>query len=389
MKFQKFFNLNYFKKTVKQLFSSKYLLFILFLIIIIVSIFLITYKNILEGFGGSNTAAAFEIPSLKKWVCPDTKDWFTPKLKSYKFSDLGFTTPNKVMSVSFLLCIMRSDVNWREIFRISNKPNGDDIGNGGEGRVPGLWIFPANPTNNPQTSQLHFRVATDSGINDGLDSNIFIPMAVPFLITYVINNNNIKLYINNINTSNQDFNNIRQRNSNATLWIADWNGNSNFFIKNFTLYDGALSQNDVNNIYDKLDQGVTGPIGPAGVAGPIGPAGVAGPPGPAGVAGPIGPAGMAGPPGPAGVGPPGPAGVAGPPGPAGVGPTGPAGVAGPIGPVGETGPPGPVGLQGPIGPAGVPGPIGLAGLAGPIGPTGPTGTAGSVDIQGLVDIQFI
>jgi len=321
MKFQKFFNVNYFKKIVKQLLSSKYLflLILFFLIIIIVSVFSITYKNIIESFGGSNTADAFNIPSLKKWICPDTTNWFTPKLKGYKFSDLGFTTPNKVMSVSFLLCIMRSDGNWRQIFRISNKPNGDDIGNSGEGRVPGLWIYPVNPTNNPQTSQLHFRVATDSGNNDGLDPNVFIPMAVPFLITFVINNNNIKFYINNIDTSTQDFKNIRPRNSNATLWISDWNGNSNFFIKNFTLYDGALTQNDVNNIYDKLFQGVIGPIGPAGAQGPIGP-------------------------------------------------------------VGAQGPIGPVGLQGPIGPAGVPGPIGIDGLAGAVGPTGPTGAYGSVDI---------
>ena len=191
MKLNNFLNLTYLKRKIKELIRPRYLVFILFLLIIIFVIFF-TYKNVVESFGGSNSSAAFDIPSLKKWICPDTKVWLTPKQKSYKFSDLGFTTPNKVMSVSFLLCIMKNDPNWREIFRISNKSNGDDFWwngqNSGDGRIPGLWIWPNNPTNNPQTNNLHFRVATDSNVNDGLDTNVFIPMAVPSLITFVINN---------------------------------------------------------------------------------------------------------------------------------------------------------------------------------------------------------
>ena len=313
MKINNLLNFNYFKKIFKKITHSNYLVVaILFLIIILVIIFSMTCKKIIEAFGGSNDSVAFDIPSFKKWSCPDTKVWFTPKYKSYKFSELGFTTPNKVMSASFLLCIMRSDPNWRQIFRISNKPNGDDFWwngqNSGDGRIPGLWIWPNN-------SNLHFRVSTDSGINDGLDTNVYIPMAVPFLITFVINNNNIKCFINNILVSNQDFNNIHARTSDATLWVCDWNGNQNFFIKNLTLYDGALSQQDVDKMYDKLDEG---PAGPAGIAGPPGIAGPAGVAGPAGAVGPVGPAGAVGPVGPAGaVGPVGPAGAIGPPGIAG------------------------------------------------------------------------
>jgi len=289
LKLKNLLNLNYFKK----ISHSKYLVtVILFLIIILVIIFFMTYNNIIEVFGGSNDSEAFDIPSLKKWSCPDTKIWFKPKYKSYKFSELGFTTPNKVMSASFLLCIMKSDPDWRPIFRISNKPNGADFWwngeNSGDGRVPGLWIWPNNSTNNPQTNNLHFRIATDSGLNDGLDTNVYIPMAVPFLITFVINNNTITSYVNNILVTSQDFNNIHPRNNDATLWIADWDKPQNYFIKNFTLYDGALSQQDVDKIYDKLEQGPAGPAGPAGGAGPAGPAGPVGPAGPAGVVGPVG-----------------------------------------------------------------------------------------------------
>ena len=338
MKSNNLLNLNYFKQIFKKIIHSKYLVVaILFLIIILVIIFSMTCKKIIEAFGGSNDSVAFDIPSFKKWSCPDTKIWFTPKYKSYKFSDLGFTTPNKVMSASFLLCIMRSDPNWRPIFRISNKPNGDDFWwngeNSGDGRIPGLWIWPNNSTNNPQTNNLHFRVSTDSGINDGLDTNVYIPMAVPFLITFVINGNNIKCFINNILVSNEGFNNIHPRNNDATLWIADWNETQNYFIKNFTLYDGALSQEDVDKMYDKLDQGPAGIAGPPGLAGPPG---VAGPPGIAGPAGANGPPGIAGSIGPAGaVGPVGPAGAIGPPGIAGS--IGPAGAVGPVGPAGVPG----------------------------------------------------
>ena len=341
MKFNNFLNLTYLKRKIKEIVTPKYLVFILFLLIIIFAIFF-TYKNVIESFGGSNSSAAFDIPPFKKWVCPDTKDWFTPQIKSYKFSDLGFTTPNKVMSVSFLLCIIRNDANWRQIFRISNKPNGGEIVNwnnvNDEGRVPGLWIWPNNPTNNPQTNNLHFRFSTNSAPNDGLDTDVFIPMGVPFLITFVINNNNVTNYINNILVKNQNFNNIHPRISNAILWVCDGAyATQNYFIKNFTLYDGALSQKDVNDIYDKLDQGALGPAGPPGVAGAVGPPGVAGP------AGPVGPAGVAGPVGPGGA----------------VGPAGVAGAAGAVGPRGATGPPGSAGAAGIAGPPGTPGNVKL------------------------------
>jgi len=345
MKFNNFLNLTYLKRKIKELIRPKYLVFILFLIIIIFAIFF-TYKNVVESFGGSNSSAAFDIPSLKKWICPDTKDWFTPKSKSYNFSDLGFTMPNKVISASFLLCIMKSDPNWRPIFRVSSKPNGIDITDGvGDGRNPGLWIW-------PNTSNLHFRVSTDSTPNDGLNTEVYIPMGIPILITFVINNNNITSYYNNIAVTSQNFNNIHPRNNNATLWIADWNANQNFFIKNFTLYDGVLTQKDVNDIYDKLDQGPAGAVGPAGAIGPAGPIGPAGAAGPIGPAGAVGPAGVAGPVGPGGaVGPPGPGGA--------VGPAGVAGAAGAVGPRGATGPPGTAGTAGIAGPPGTPGNVKL------------------------------
>ena len=67
MKFNKILNLNFFKKKIKDVISSKYLfvtLFSLIILIIIFITFLISYKNIIEAFGGSKSSDAFNIPSL-------------------------------------------------------------------------------------------------------------------------------------------------------------------------------------------------------------------------------------------------------------------------------------------------------------------------------------
>lgn len=119
----------------------------------------------------------------------------------------------------------------------------------------------------------------------------------------------------------------------------------------------------VQQIVDRVGQGVTGPTGPIGFQGATGPTG---PAGFAGLTGPTGPAGNAGPTGGSG-----PTGATGPMGASGV--SGATGVAGIKGVTGTTGP---QGLTGPTGPIGVQGVTGATGV-GPTGATGPTGPAGS------------
>ena len=340
---------------IQKIFKKKNLLFFIALFIFIVFfLYIVNYtRTIYESFGGSSDAEAFNIPNMRKWIFPNSANWYAVRRSSlYRFSDLGFTIPNSRLSISFLYTCLQGSGVWRNILRFSNRTDGAD--GDPEGRNPGLWVWPDN------TNRLHFRFASNSGWNDGFDT-VVLPMGTFMLITFVIDGNTCIFYLNNILAFTGSYNTIRSRNSNTTFWVSD-SDSPNLFIKNLTFYDGVLSQTDVNNIYDKLQEGKTGPIGPAG---PAGPAGSAGPIGPIGPIGPAGAAGLAGPAGPAG-----PAGLAGP-----VGPEGPAGLKGLAGPEGPIGPIGPPGLEGPIGPPGI------AGTAGPIGPPGPRGPPGPSSVE--------
>ena len=294
---------------------SNKLLFLILILLIIVFLFYIFFKNIIiENFGGSNDDVAFDIPTLKKWSFEESKSWYKILKGGYKknFSELGFTTPNSKLSILFLFTNLKGTDYWRNIFRFTNTSN--DCCNKGD-RIPALWVRPDNNNN------FHVRFSTDANGNDGIDTGILFPMGVPILIGLVFDGNTFTLYYNNIMAYNSTFNNIMARDSNTVLQIADsfYEQDGSLFIKNFTLYDGALTQTDINSIYDKLSQGADGADGPAGPAGPDGPAGVAGPAGaagPAGVSGSAGPAGIAGPIGPTGIA--GPAGPIGPAGPAGI-----------------------------------------------------------------------
>ena len=294
-------------KNIFRQFSNK-LLFLILILLSIVFLFYIFFKNIIvENFGGSNDYVAFDIPTLKKWSFEESKNWYTIISGGYRknFSELGFTTPNSKLSVLFLFTNLRGTAAWRNIFRFTNTSN--DCCNRGD-RVIALFVRPENNNN------FHVRFSTDSNGNDGIDTGILFPMGVPILVGLIFDGNTFTMYYNNIMAYNGTFNNIMPRDSTTVLQIADsfYPPDGNIFIKNFTLYDGALTQTDINSIYDKLLQGPEGPAGKEGPAGPIGPAGIAGPIGPAGKEGPMGPAGKEGPMGPAG--PIGPAGPMGPPG---------------------------------------------------------------------------
>jgi hypothetical protein len=129
----------------------------------------------------------------------------------------------------------------------------------------------------------------------------------------VFDTNNFKLYVNENLSYSGDFNNIYKRTDKSILYIGehfDGDGaDGKILIKNFTVYDGALSETDVTNMYNKLEEMPPGVPGPPGIAGPQG---IAGPPGNTGPPGTTGPPGMSGPPGSQG-----PSGMVGPPGPKG------------------------------------------------------------------------
>jgi hypothetical protein len=289
---------------------------------LVVSYFVNPKSITIEKFVDSTTAAAFSVPTLKKWSFEESSSWYKvlPKGSSYQvpFSDLGFTMPNSVISISFLINIVGGSAAWREVFRFNDGTSRDCCEKGD--RIPAFFVWPDN------TTKFHIRFSTDGDGNDGIDSPTLIPMATPVMITLVFDTNNFKLYINNNISYSGDFNNVFSRTDKTILYIGEnfdsYGADGNILIKNFTVYDGALSETDVTNMYNKLEELPPGVAGPAGPAGPAGTPGVAGPAGAPGVSGQPGTPGIAGP--------------AGTPGVAGkTGLTGPKGNTGPKGSMGE------------------------------------------------------
>jgi hypothetical protein len=146
------------------------------------------------------------------------------------------------MSIAFLYDSLKNASNWRNIFRFTN--NSADQSEGS--RIPALFVTRNN-------NQLHFTLSTSNSTNTQFNSAT-LPLNTPFLITMVFNGNTLSYYINKTLTLTQSYINIIGRNSSTNLIIGDsfYPSDGNILIKDFTLYNGALSQTDVNNIYDNL-----------------------------------------------------------------------------------------------------------------------------------------
>jgi len=278
----------------------------IFLILIIIFILLLFYvfyygKSFIETFvDTANTSAAFNIPTLTKWTFHDSSsDWF--KLpgkgneKKYMYNDLGFSNTDESfdsISISFLINIVSGLDKWRCIFHFNNTDK--DCCNFGD-RVPAMFVHPDN------TTKFHIKYSTDTTGNDGIDPNILIPMATPTLITLVFNKNNFTFYVNGNSVTSIGYTDIYPRNKDTKIYIGDhfdgYGNDGNVLIKNFTIYDGALTETDVKNIYNKLNELSIGPPGPQGIAGQTGMPGPAGPTGSQGSKGDKGEKGDRGDPG--------------------------------------------------------------------------------------------
>jgi hypothetical protein len=154
--------------------------------------------------------------------------------------------PNRKLSISFLYTCLESAGFWRNILRFSDNDGGRD--GPPNGRNPGLWIRPEFQ------NQLHFRVSSNSSWNSGLDT-INLPLGVTMLITFVIDRNTIYFYKDNILVSTSNFNRLKPRTHKTSFFVnADGDIGGKVLIKNLTFYDGALSQTDINNMYDTLHE---------------------------------------------------------------------------------------------------------------------------------------
>jgi hypothetical protein len=296
------------------------ILFVVFLILVLLYFALFKHRPSLESFATNDaTIAAFtesnlSVTKLNPILPSFGSGWYKVQSSDKMSYSTMFFTNNITMSVSFLYTCISPSKSYRNIFRFSNDPNGAD---NKSGRVPALYI------NNDGTNTLIFQSSTSANQYDGITTTP-LPFGTPMLITFVIavdaqtKQQTISFYLNNIRAQQSSVSSpFIARTADTVYYVGDSSAKNQdgVYIYGMTFYDGALTQNDVNTIYNKLQEGTMGPAGPTGPQGAQGPQGAEGP---AGVAGPAGSQGPAGPAGPAGkdgaigpMGPPGPQGQAG------------------------------------------------------------------------------
>ena len=182
--------------------------------------------------------------NLKEWTFPNSKNWYKVIKNGYdiKMLHTGIILPTKRYSISFMYCLTGKNTTWNNIFHISNTGNNCCSA---EDRIPGLWIQP-NETN------FHLKFSTNTNANDGFDSIEGIPLYNKVLITLLFDNNTVTMYINNDIKITKTFNIISTINSNATLYIGDpWHDNNDTInIKDFTIYNGILTSEQISTIYN-------------------------------------------------------------------------------------------------------------------------------------------
>ncbi len=336
-------------------------------IILCVMLFLKNYNSLLEKFGSElEDTSAFDIPNIKKWKYDKTNEtqkwneWSVIKRNGYsqKFSELQFKQENSKMTVVFMFHCQGAIVDdWRNIFHftntnenfteIINSKGNKDIQHGD--RIPAVWLW-------PKGNNLHIRFSTENSGNDGYDYLTPRPMNIPELVCMVFDENKFTLYMNGSMKHSETYNNIGKRNEDCIFYIGDkWhNAYDDLFVKNFTLYDGALTAENISAIYNSVGRGPVGVSGKDGKNGDEGKQGVQGPTGSPG-------AGASG---------------------GGIGPTGPSGKDGTNGKDGTDGKDGTNGINGKEGDTGKQGSKGEQGQSGSSGQMGPTGPKGEVGQSG-------
>jgi len=278
------------KLNFRKALSTKFII----LLVILICIFILIYQfTFMEPFGGSSDTVAFsKITNFNRWTFDQSNTWYKLVQNAYniQLNQTGIDVNNKNISILFLMNNFGGRNFWRNIFHFTNT-GGNCCGDGD--RMPAMWIWPDN------TNHFHIRFSTDSDGNDGINTNADIPFGKSTFVALVFDNNTLSVYIDNILIQSQNFNNIHKRNNNTKLYIGDpWHSNDgSIFIKNFNLYNGALTANDIDTIYNALDAGAPGAPGAAGASGTAGASGAAGATGAPGATGATGAPGKPGKPG--------------------------------------------------------------------------------------------
>ena len=230
---------------IKKWFNKYIISFLLFIcfIFLLYNLFVKSY----EGLGLASDSN--NLSNIKTWYFRKSKSWY--KIKSgvdfINFKDTGFSTNTPEITITFLYNNLMGKDYWRNIFHFTNTDN-NCCGVGD--RVPAIWVTPDN------TNNFHITVSTKNNGNEWFNTNNNIPFSSPVFIGIVVQRNKIQYYINNtlIMTKNYD-SDVLNRINKTILYIGDkWHNqdDASILIKDFTLYDAALTSSQINEVYSSM-----------------------------------------------------------------------------------------------------------------------------------------
>ena len=230
---------------IKKWFNKYIISFLLFIcfIFLLYNLFVKSY----EGLGLASDSK--NLSNIKTWYFRKSKSWY--KIKSgvdfINFKDTGFSTNTPEITITFLYNNSMGKDYWRNIFHFTNTDN--NCCNKGD-RVPAIWVTPDN------TNIFHITVSTENDGNSWFNTTNNIPFGSAVFIAVVVKRRAIQYYINNtlIMTNNYDYD-IVNRNDNTKLYIGDkWHNQNDgsILIKDFTLYDSALTSAQINEVYSLM-----------------------------------------------------------------------------------------------------------------------------------------
>ena len=236
-----------FKKYIQKL--NIYTVLVLAIILFAIIVFAKNSNDYFETFTTADEAATFN--NITKWKFDKTDptqswdEWHAIKQNGFNTSckDLGLTTPNSKMTISFMFRCDSGSTHWRNIFHFTT--SGENYGDT-ESRIPAMWVFPDS------TNRLHIRYSTNRSSNDGHD-DVVRPMNVPEFLSFVFDDHTFSFYVDGTFVFSESYYYIIKRQPNTTFYIGDpWYYTNDLFIKNFTIYNGALTGQNISDIYSDL-----------------------------------------------------------------------------------------------------------------------------------------
>ena len=208
-------------------------------------------KMVLKGFVEKEEISFDEESKLKKTIknikdntwryIQSTNKWFNIPKNNYicRWKDLNITS-NSNMSISFWINIKNLSNEHRNIFHFSNdNVNCCNVGN----RVPAIWV-------NPNATTLVI-------VNDIIDkSNSYfttdsLTLNTPIFIVMTWKDKTVQVYFNkNLIKTMTYTSSLITTNSDTYFYIGDpWYNNIDIEIKNFTIFNTALNQEQISKIY--------------------------------------------------------------------------------------------------------------------------------------------